>query len=98
MFEKKIVYRILIKKILSCILGLNFTQRDIDLRHIQYAHTGVGGVRDLIKLDVTDGLNPLIDRYFYVTIEGLDMIYPRVSCFLLICPFFLLIFRRNIQN
>lgn len=58
--------------------GMNFTQRDIDLRHVRYTHTGVGGVRDLIKLDVTDGLNPLIDRYFYVTVEGLDMIFPRV--------------------
>lgn len=58
--------------------GMNFTQRDIDLRHIEYVHTGFGGVRDLIKLDVTDGLNPLIDRYFYVTVEGLDMIFPQV--------------------
>nr|KAG5696526.1 hypothetical protein BaRGS_021062 [Batillaria attramentaria] len=58
--------------------GMNFTQRDLDLRTIEYVHTGFGGVRDLIKLDVTDGLNPLIDRYFYVTVEGLDMIFPRV--------------------
>lgn len=58
--------------------GMNFTQRDIDLRLVRYTHTGMGGVRDLIKLDVTDGLNPLIDRYFYVTVEGLDMIFPRV--------------------
>ncbi|XP_076467569.1 extracellular matrix protein 3-like [Babylonia areolata] len=58
--------------------GMNFTQKDIDLKHIHYTHTGVGGIRDLIKLDVTDGLNPLIDRYFYVTVEGLDMIYPTV--------------------
>ncbi|XP_076446552.1 LOW QUALITY PROTEIN: extracellular matrix protein 3-like [Babylonia areolata] len=58
--------------------GMNFTQRDIDVRTIHYTHTGIGGVRDLIKLDVTDGLNPLIDRYFYVTVEGLDMVYPTV--------------------
>ncbi|PVD34548.1 hypothetical protein C0Q70_05823 [Pomacea canaliculata] len=58
--------------------GANFTQRDIDLQRVQYVHTGLEGVRDLIKLDVTDGLNPLIDRYFYVTVEGLDIVFPRV--------------------
>lgn len=58
--------------------GGNFTQRDIDKRKIEYVHTGIEGVRDLIKFDITDGLNTLIDRYFYVTIEGLDMIFPRV--------------------
>lgn len=58
--------------------GANFTQRDVDLLRVEYVHTGIEGVRDLIKLDVTDGLNPLIDRYFYVTIEGLDTIYPQV--------------------
>lgn len=58
--------------------GGNFTQRDIDKRKIQYVHTGIEGVRDLIKFDITDGLNSLIDRYFYVTVEGLDMIFPRV--------------------
>ncbi|ESO98009.1 hypothetical protein LOTGIDRAFT_174474 [Lottia gigantea] len=59
-------------------LSSNFTQNDIDLEHIQYVHTGLEGVRDLIKFDVTDGLNPLIDRYFYITVEGIDMIYPTV--------------------
>ncbi|KAL8607296.1 hypothetical protein ACOMHN_047627 [Nucella lapillus] len=58
--------------------GMNFTQKDVDLKFVHYTHTGVGGIRDLIKLDVTDGLNPLIDRYFYVTVEGLDMVYPTV--------------------
>ena len=58
--------------------GGNFTQRDINKNRIQYVHTGNGGVRDLIKFDITDGLNALIDRYFYVTIEGLDMMFPRV--------------------
>ncbi|GFN79391.1 fras1-related extracellular matrix protein 2-like [Plakobranchus ocellatus] len=58
--------------------GGNFTQRDIDERRIEYVHTGIGGVRDLIKFDITDSLNSLIDRYFYVTIEGLDMMFPKV--------------------
>ena len=58
--------------------GSNFTQNDIDRRRIEYVHTGIEGVRDLIKFDITDGLNSLIDRYFYVTIEGLDMMFPKV--------------------
>ncbi|GFR88166.1 FRAS1-related extracellular matrix protein 2-like [Elysia marginata] len=58
--------------------GSNFTQNDIDRRRIEYVHTGIEGVRDLIKFDITDGLNFLIDRYFYVTIEGLDMMFPKV--------------------
>lgn len=36
------------------------------------------GVRDLIKFDVTDGFNPLIDRYFYVNIGGIDMLFPTI--------------------
>lgn len=58
--------------------GGSFTQRDIDKRRIVYVHTGIEGVRDLIKFDITDGLNSLIDRYFYVTVEGLDMMFPKV--------------------
>ncbi len=58
--------------------GASFIQNEIDNGYIQYHHTGREGVRDLIKLDVTDGTNPLIDRYFYVTIEGIDREYPEV--------------------
>lgn len=58
--------------------GSNFTQNDIDEGRVRYVHTGLQGVRDLIKFDVTDGLNPLIDRYFYVTVAGIDMVYPDV--------------------
>ncbi|XP_055493466.1 FRAS1-related extracellular matrix protein 2-like [Leucoraja erinacea] len=58
--------------------GMNFTQDDVDHGAIQYTHTGHEGMRDLIKFDVTDGINPLIDRYFYVTIGGVDMIFPDV--------------------
>ncbi|KAH0616010.1 hypothetical protein JD844_026752, partial [Phrynosoma platyrhinos] len=59
-------------------LGMNFTQNDIDQGCIRYVHTGRQGVRDLVKFDVTDGMNPLIDRYFYITISGIDMVFPEV--------------------
>ncbi|XP_064636452.1 FRAS1-related extracellular matrix protein 2-like [Lineus longissimus] len=58
--------------------GQNFTQFDIDTGRIRYLDKGKGGYRDLIKFDITDGTNPLIDRYFFVTLEGLDLIYPEV--------------------
>ncbi|XP_078683006.1 FRAS1-related extracellular matrix protein 2-like [Branchiostoma floridae x Branchiostoma belcheri] len=59
-------------------VGMNFTQREIDEKHIQYMHIGQEGVRDLIKFDVTDGFNPLIDRYFYVTVDSIDMLHPGI--------------------
>uniref|UniRef100_A0A6Q2YHN7 Calx-beta domain-containing protein n=1 Tax=Esox lucius TaxID=8010 RepID=A0A6Q2YHN7_ESOLU len=58
--------------------GMNFTQSDVDSGLICYQHTGIGGVHDLIKFDITDGVNPLIDRYFYVTVRGLDTVFPVV--------------------
>jgi hypothetical protein len=51
----------------------NFTQFEIDSRQVYYIHTGTEGKRDVIKFDVTDGLNPLIDRFFYVTVKGVDL-------------------------
>ncbi|XP_053543455.1 FRAS1-related extracellular matrix protein 2b [Ictalurus punctatus] len=59
-------------------IGMNFTQSDIDENMIIYIHNGQEGIRDLIKFDVTDGINPLIDRYFYVTVGGIDMVFPDV--------------------
>ncbi|KAM4702076.1 FRAS1-related extracellular matrix protein 2 [Discoglossus pictus] len=59
-------------------LGMNFTQDEVDRDLIQYVHFGQEGIRDLFKFDVTDGINPLIDRYFYVTVGGIDMVFPDV--------------------
>ncbi|KAM6911118.1 FRAS1-related extracellular matrix protein 2a [Lycodopsis pacificus] len=59
-------------------LGMNFTQADIDAGLILYTHNGQEGIRDLVKFDVTDGMNPLIDRYFYITVGSIDMVFPDV--------------------
>ncbi|XP_028818661.1 FRAS1-related extracellular matrix protein 2b [Denticeps clupeoides] len=59
-------------------IGMNFTQNEVDQELIVYTHSGQEGVRDLIKFDVTDGFNPLIDRYFYVTVGSIDMVFPDV--------------------
>ena len=59
-------------------LGQNFTQWEVDNQRIRYVHTGATGGRDLIKFDITDGENPLIDRYFYVTIDHIDNVHPSI--------------------
>ncbi|XP_063776484.1 FRAS1-related extracellular matrix protein 3 [Pseudophryne corroboree] len=59
-------------------VGMNFTQGDIDQELIQYTHIGQEGIRDLIKFDITDGINPFIDRYFYISIGSIDNAFPDV--------------------
>ncbi|KAG9348448.1 hypothetical protein JZ751_002183, partial [Albula glossodonta] len=59
-------------------VGMRFTQSEVDQDLIVYIHNGQEGIRDLIKFDVTDGLNPLIDRYFYITVGSIDMVFPDV--------------------
>uniref|UniRef100_A0A8D1XWP0 FRAS1-related extracellular matrix protein 2 n=1 Tax=Sus scrofa TaxID=9823 RepID=A0A8D1XWP0_PIG len=59
-------------------LGMNFTQDELDRNLIRYIHFGQEGIRDLIKFDVTDGINALIDRYFYVSVGSLDIVFPDV--------------------
>lgn len=59
-------------------LGMNFTQAEISAGLIVYAHKGQEGVRDLVKFDITDGMNPLIDRYFYISVGSIDVVFPNV--------------------
>ncbi|XP_051539722.1 FRAS1-related extracellular matrix protein 2-like isoform X4 [Myxocyprinus asiaticus] len=59
-------------------IGMNFTQHEVNKGLILYTHNGQEGIRDLMKFDVTDGINPLIDRYFYITVGSIDMVFPDV--------------------
>lgn len=57
---------------------MNFIQDDIDKALIQYVHMGQGGIPDLVKFDLTDGTNPLVDRYFYIMVRAVDKLFPKV--------------------
>ncbi|XP_076876248.1 FRAS1-related extracellular matrix protein 2a isoform X2 [Brachyhypopomus gauderio] len=59
-------------------VGMNFTQTEVDQGHILYIHNGQEGIHDLLKFDVTDGTNSLIDRFFYITVNSIDMVFPDV--------------------
>ena len=36
------------------------------------------GIQDMFRFDVTDGKNPLIDRYFFFEIANMDESFPEV--------------------
>ena len=45
----------------------------------RYVHNGRYGVRDVVKLDITDNhKNSQLDKRFYVTVEPIDMVYPEM--------------------
>lgn len=45
----------------------------------RYVHNGRYGVRDVIKLDISDNhRNSQIDQRFYISVEQLDMVYPDI--------------------
>ncbi|XP_077361848.1 FRAS1-related extracellular matrix protein 2-like [Festucalex cinctus] len=58
--------------------GSNFTQSEVDAGLVFYSHNGQEGIRDFIKFDVTDGINPLIDCYFYISVSNIDVVFPDV--------------------
>jgi hypothetical protein len=64
--------------IINMTYNANFTQFEIGSRQVYYIQAGTEGKRDVIKFDVMDGLNPLIHRFFYVTVKDVDLTYPEV--------------------
>lgn len=59
--------------------GGNFSQHDINTRKIRYTHTSEDvGDREIIRLDVTDGFNRLINQMFNIMITPLDNIMPDI--------------------
>nr|XP_045613099.1 FRAS1-related extracellular matrix protein 2-like [Procambarus clarkii] len=65
-------------RLLDLTSGMTFTQKNIDDGVIQYRHTGIPGVRDALKFDLSDGKNTNSDRIFYINIKGEDNTYPDV--------------------
>ena len=59
--------------------GSNFTQKDVDSKNIYYHHTDKGKAeRDVIRFDISDGYNRLINQLFYVVIAPIDNMHPDV--------------------
>ena len=59
--------------------GSNFTQKDVDLKTVYYHHTDTGKAeRDVIRFDISDGFNRLINQLFYVVIAPIDNMHPDV--------------------
>lgn len=59
--------------------GTNFTQKDIDSKNIYYHHTDKGKAeRDVIRFDLSDGYNRLVNQLFYVVIAPIDNMHPDV--------------------
>ncbi len=59
--------------------GSNFTQKDVDEKRVFYQHFNKDkGERDVIRFDVTDGFNRLINQLFYVVIAPIDNVHPDV--------------------
>ena len=57
----------------------SFRQRDIDARRIVYSQNpNIPSERDLIKFDLSDGKNTLINLDFNIEISAGDQIYPTV--------------------
>ena len=45
---------------------------------VNFFITGQAGTRDVIKFDLSDGTNKLIDRYFFITVAEMDITHPFV--------------------
>lgn len=64
--------------VLNLTQGMNFTQNNVKDELIAYQHLADFVDRDIIKFDITDGTNHLIDRYFYISVDGYDDVFPDV--------------------
>lgn len=59
--------------------GSNFTQNDVDAKSIYYHHTDEGKAeRDIIRFDISDGYNRLINQLFYISIAPIDNMHPDI--------------------
>lgn len=58
--------------------GSNFTQMEVDNDLVEYVHSGKEAKVDMFSFDVTDGQNVLLNRYFYITLKGMNIMQPDV--------------------